>query len=372
MLTKVSTYGFRNLLDQEFYPAAGLNILLGENAQGKTNVLEAIYLLRHARSFRPGGLTDYCRWGQSAFALAAMIQLEGEARQDLRILFENGKRKATVNGNGCATSQGSLRSGMRVCGLFPETVAWLEGTASSQRRYLDQMIVNIDGTYLPLVRAFHHALAQRNALLKVSSYPGWDLAMESWEEKLASLGSRIILTRRFWAAAIQKRVALAGKSWPGDVRVEISYTPSGEDWAGEDQAEELQAGLAAGLRRCRPEEKRYGATLVGPHRDRVRFFNGGVDLKPCGSRGERWLAAILLLVAEVSLCREAGYSPIVLMDEIEAELDNCRAASAALLVEKFECCQVFATSLGKGALWAVCSGKSQVFEVRQGQLRTAA
>ncbi|HLC26664.1 MAG TPA: DNA replication and repair protein RecF [bacterium] len=371
-MKKVSMFGFRNLQDQEFCPAPGLNILQGENAQGKTNVLEAIYLLRHTRSFRPGGLGDYCRWGEISFALGAEILLEGETRQDLRILFENGKRKATVNGNGYTASHGAIKNGMRICGLFPETVAWLEGTASFQRRYLDQMIVSIDGTYLPVVRAFHHALAQRNALLRMPSNPGWDLAMESWEEELASLGSRIILARRSWAAEIQNRVALtAGRNWPG-IRVEISYTANGESWAVEAPASEIQSKLATCLVRSRTEEKRYGATLVGPHRDRVRFLNHGADLKTCGSRGERWLAAILLLVVEVSLCREAGYSPIVLMDEVETELDGCRAADAARLLETFDQCQIFATSLGKGSLWTESPGKNRVFEVRQGLLRTAA
>lgn len=308
MLATLSLRNFRNLdpLDLELGP--GSHLLLGENGAGKTSVLEAIYVLSTTRSFRAAQLADCRRHGEDAFSLSG--EVAGEVRTALEVSWWRGERRRAVNGK-----QGSLIDHLTV----QPVVVWsaadaeaLSGEPRLRRRLLDRGVVSLKPATLAALARYRHALAQkRSALLS----QGADLA--AWDQILAQAAAAVIALRQryFERLAAASAEVLAASGLPL-AAVELAYRPSPAAGA------QGEAAVFEALEKARPEERRRGLALVGPHRDDLEVRLGGHPVRRVASAGERRALGLLLAAAHGRVLEESGRPPVYLLDDADAELSR--------------------------------------------------
>ena len=316
---------FRNYRTLEYTPSPRLNLLIGPNAQGKTNLLEAVAFLLTGRSFRTSRLLEVLHWE------AASTSVTGDARR-----AEGGRalrRSIRRLENGNAQAFGDVCEWARVIAF-----GWqdLEIVKAPRRNFIDGFAGRLYPGHLPGLVRYRQVLARRNHLLTMRD-PSVDEQLGPWDEQLATTGAELIARRRKAAAMLQTELgrvfpALSGARY----KVEIRYrTALGE---ATDTAD-----LLAALRRARRQELRRGVTLVGPHRDDLAIELDGIDVRAFGSRGQQRLVALALRLAEVTPVTEAvGTTPVLLLDDALSELDASTRENVLREIQGAE--QVFLTS----------------------------
>lgn len=339
----LSLRDFRNYQALSFRPTGRLNVLTGRNAQGKTNLLEAVGVLLTGRSFRTSRLAELPAWGAEAAVLAGdLAQREGSrtVRRTLRRLED-----------GAWQSAGDTVPWARVIVFGWQDLAILNGLPAARRTFIDGFAARLYPGHLPALLRYRQILARRNRLLQGRSP---DSRLAPWDEQLAVTGMELVDRRRRAVAALQTELARVYPALAGERhKVEVAYrTALGE-------ATE-PAALMAALERRRPDELRRGLTLVGPHRDDLSIELDGVDARAFGSRGQQRLLALALRLAEVLPVTEAaGTAPVVLLDDALSELDPGVRDNVLREVQSAE--QVFLTSpeplaVSGAARWIVESG----------------
>jgi DNA replication and repair protein RecF len=334
---------FRNYQALSFRPTGRLNLLTGRNAQGKTNLLEAIGVLLTGRSFRTSRLAEVPTWGAEAAVVAGdLAQTEGTrtVRRTLRRLED-----------GTWQSAGDTVPWARVIVFGWQDLAILNGVPAVRRGFIDGFAGRLYPGHLPALLRYRQIVARRNRLLQARSP---EARLAPWDEQLATTGMELIDRRRRAVAALQTELARVYPALAGERhKVEVAYrTALGE-------ATEPAALLAA-LARRRPDELRRGLTLVGPHRDDLGIELDGIDARAFGSRGQQRLLALALRLAEVLPVTEAaGTAPILLLDDALSELDP--AVRDNVLREVHAAEQVFLTSpeplaMSGASRWVVESG----------------
>ena len=338
----LSLTNFRNYTRLELALPARVVLLHGANAQGKTNLLEAIYYLATSRS--PQTVTDreLINWiaDQEEMVPYARLTTEvmraGRSRQ-IEIVLQ---KEPVGGGDPSSEDRMRLRKQIRVdkakrraldlvgqvnVVLFmPQDMALVDGPPSGRRRYLDVALCQVDPAYCRALSRYNRVLAERNALLRQWHERRSDPdELTYWNEQLVDHGATIILRRRDAVAELDRRVARLHQQLSGGVErlclVYESTVPVGE----EDDLDSLGDTYRTELKRQRRQEFDRGVTLVGPHRDEVRFLvNDRIDLGRFGSRGQQRTAVVALKLAEVDWMRQrTGEWPILLLDEVLAELD---------------------------------------------------
>lgn len=344
-LRSLAVRDFRNLarLDLAF-PSEGL-VLIGENGQGKTNLLEAVYYLELLRSGRGARDQDVARFGAPGFYLAASMDTDRE--HEITVGFERATRRKRVRVDGAEPERLSDALGTLPAVMFsPADVELVAGAPSARRRYLDIMLALTSRAYLYALQRYRTALAHRNAALREAARAGGgsagggsaggrghDARIAVWEAPLAEFGAVLVTARRAWvdgAAAHFERLCRAiGEA--GRVTMRYAGTIAAEG--------DARASLAAGLEEKRPLDIRRGVTHVGPHRDDLVIALAGPDgtardLRAFGSAGQQRTAAIALRMLEAqTLCDRRGGAPVFLLDDPFAELDARRSARIMGLLE---------------------------------------
>jgi DNA replication and repair protein RecF len=318
---------FRNFpeLDLEFPPSGAA--VIGPNGSGKTNLVEAIYYLEIFRSFRGAADAQLVRFGEEAFHIRGRF-LDPATGSELEVAagYEGRRRLKRVTVNGVEPERlGDALGRIGAVVFSPSDVSIVSGSPGERRRFLDIVLsLNVAG-YLPALQRYRQTLKQRNALLKDRvSGP----ALEPWTEALIDAGARVMRDRAAWvtdqAAGFARRYGRIG----GEAEARMEYRPSvgGAGGAEADHA----AALRSELERLADRERERGATLRGPHRDDLGFIReddaSGRDLRDFGSGGQQRTAAVSLRLVEAATIRAArGRAPIVLLDDIFAELDPGRS-----------------------------------------------
>ena len=334
---------FRNYQALSYRPTGRLNVLSGRNAQGKTNLLEAIGVLLTGRSFRTSRLGELPAWGAEAALLTGeLIHTEGTrtVRRTVRHLED-----------GTWQSSGDSAAWARVIVFGWQDLAILNGVPAARRSFIDGFAGRLYLGHLPALLRYRQILARRNRLLQART---GEPRLAPWDEQLATTGMELVDRRRRAVAALQTELArvypaLAG----GRHKVEVAYrTTLGE-------ATE-PASLLRALEQRRGDELRRRVTLVGPHRDDLTIELDGIDARAFGSRGQQRLLALALRLAEVLPVTEAaGTAPVLLLDDALSELDPVVRDNVLREIQAAE--QVFLTSpdavLVSGAgRWIVESG----------------
>lgn len=319
-LERLSARDFRNFerLDLEI-PGSGF-VLIGENGQGKTNLLESIYYLQVLRSVRGARDQDLVRFGARAFHLSSSIS--GAATHELSVGFETIGRKKKVTRDGAVASRLSEAFGSLPSVMFsPRDIQLVAGGPGERRRYLDLVLALSSRRYLAALQSYRAALARRNAALKEAARGGDENAVAVWEPALAEHGAVLVCDRASWVSErTGEYTSLASAiGEPGESR--MSYVSAAA------KATDARSALAEAFSRHRRHDIRRGVTHSGPHRDDLALSLDGRDLRLFGSAGQQRTAAIALRMLERATLREArGASPVLLLDDPFAELDVRRSS----------------------------------------------
>ncbi|MCK6526645.1 DNA replication and repair protein RecF [Myxococcota bacterium] len=317
------------LVDFRTYPRldlaldGDLHVFHGENGSGKTNVLEAIFLLATLKSFRGARNRELIRHG------AARSRIEGEVsrgglRRTYQVTVEGaaGKR-ARIDGKD-PRGLSDYFSGLKAVSFTPDDVAAVTGPPLGRRGLVDRGVFDLDPDYLRLVRAYAQALAQRTELLRAQR-PADPAELGVWTDRLADLGGRILerrlsFLRRFTPRFRALHAEITGRP---EGAVQLVYRPSVKlPVDGSQGAASLIPALAAGFAARKEEERRRRQTLIGPHRDDLAILLGGTDLRAYGSRGQVRAAALALKLAQLLTIREElAVRPLFLLDDLGSELD---------------------------------------------------
>jgi DNA replication and repair protein RecF len=345
---------FRNYtrLDADFAP--GFHLLLGDNAQGKTNILEAIYLMATLRSFRGVGGAQMIRHGQKGYFVSGKVVGQGE--HEIKIYWSARERNLTLDGRTVKTLSDFLGT-LRTVVFCTEDLLLVRGTARVRRRFLDLLLSQTQPGYLPLLQRYMIAVRSRNALLK--QHPGDEATLDSFSRGLVKLGEEIIRRRRELVPKFSPLARLAYRRISHDAEdLRLEYQPS------------VKKDFAVELAQSRARERTYRTTLVGPHRDELQLLLNDKSAAQFGSEGQKRTLAIALKMAQAEyLTGIHGSAPVLLIDDVMGELDAKRRGGFLPLLEQARKTsgQVFMTATEEN--WPRELGKDlKRWEIKQGAL----
>jgi DNA replication and repair protein RecF len=396
---------FRNYtrLDADFAP--GFHLLLGDNAQGKTNILEAVYLMATLRSFRGVGGAQMIRHGQKGYFVGGSVvggtipsislaspkggegrgeeaeisqitnpspqpspRLSGEretkilashSEREVKIYWSARERKLALDGQP-VKRLGDYLGVLRTVVFCTEDLQLVKGAARARRRFLDLLLAQTQPAYLPLLQRYMRAVRARNALLKHSRPGGTDEAtLDSFSRELVELGGQLIRMRTELAPKFSPLARLAYRRISNDAEeLRIEYQPN------------VKKDFAVELAQSRSRERTYRSTLVGPHRDDLRLLLNEKSAAQFGSEGQKRTLAIALKMAQAEyLAGIHGSAPVLLIDDVMGELDVKRRSGFLPLLEQARKTsgQVFMTATEEN--WPSELGKDlQRWEVKTGAL----
>lgn len=336
-LNKIYLLSFRNLEKIELTPAHRFNIFHGKNAQGKTNLLESIFLLGTMKSFKMAKNSEIVRWGSDQSLIKGWVERDGVTREIALFIDKQGKKVKLDRKS--VTKVDEFFGNLNVVVFTPEEINMVRGVPDLRRKYLDRAVFSRDVTYLHAYHDYCKILKNRNILLKSGEKSGLDV----WTEKLAEYGRKVINKRLDYLHEIQE---LLGKFY-SDISgteevVEIKYRPHLMDmW---NYEKDNCGALCEALAKSAAEEQRRGTTLVGPHRDDIDFVLNGRALKQFGSQGQQRSYVLALKMAEIDCLHQKFDSPpILLLDDMTSELDQDRNRNLMEFLKKKEM-QVFITT----------------------------
>ena len=365
---------FRGYADCDVALEPGVNVLVGPNGQGKTNLAEALVYAATLESHRVATDAPLVRAGADrAVVRVAVVRGGREALIELEI---NPGRANRARINRSAVPRPREVLGLLRTVLFaPEDLALVKGDPDGRRRFLDQLLVAQQPRYAGTRADYERVLRQRNTLLRTAAAarragPGGDYAtLGVWDEHLARHGADLLAGRLGLLADLAPHAAEAYASVaPGGGPLRLAYRHSlGERPLGGLTRDELAAELLATLERLRPQEIERGQSLAGPHRDDMVVTLGDLPARGYASHGESWSAALALRLGSYALLRAGGDDPVLVLDDVFAELDTDRRAALSALVAGAE--QVVVTAAVAGDVPASLEGAH--FTVRSGTVQRA-
>ena len=338
---------FRNYDTLRLEPGRALTVLVGPNAVGKTNVIEALQLVTSTLSFRRPKWEDLVRW-DAGEARVSLFARRGNRRLDTALdITTEGKRVYTVNGQ-------VRRKLSDVTGLLPSVVFtpddldMVKGPSEKRRSSIDDLGEQISATYGSLRRDYARVVRQRNALLK-EGVPG--AQAEVWDEQLVTLGSRLVSHRERLLARVMSAASAAYDDMAGGEPLTWSYSDRCGLPDGREQGQLSQQDAALALRQALKErgedERRRLVTLVGPHRDDIVFYVGGREARTYASQGQQRTVALAWKLAEVQVVHDVlRRRPVLLLDDVMSELDADRRAALSSLVTADTQTFITTTNLG--------------------------
>jgi DNA replication and repair protein RecF len=310
---------FRNYprLDVDFAP--GFHLLLGDNAQGKTNILEAVYLMATLRSFRGVGGAQMIRHGAKGYFVGGNVVGQGD--HAVKIYWSARERKLALDGQPVkklADYFGVLRTVV----FCTEDLQLVKGPARARRRFMDLLLAQTQPGYLALLQRYMSAVRSRNALLKQRTLD--EPSLESFSAGLVKLGNDIIRARRELAPKFSPLARLAYRRIANDAEeLRIEYQPS------------VKNDFAVELAQSRARERAFRATLVGPHRDDLQLLQNERSAAHFGSEGQKRTLAMALKMAQAEfLAGLHGSPPVLLIDDVMGELDVKRRSGFLPLLEQ--------------------------------------
>lgn len=320
---------FRNLSRIDLVPNPRFNIFSGANGQGKTNLLEALFMLSAVKSFRPQTNAELIEFGGKSASLEASVDRGGQERVVKIDVGERGK-KVSLNNNPIRNLSDFFGT-LNVVMFGPDDISLMRGSPSGRRRFIDRAIFNAQPAYATDSMHYEEVLKQRNALLK--SPGGGDRNLLSvYDEQLIQYGASLIYRRHQYLTDFKPVFEATFQDiFDADFEAHISYALN---WHEGELADpdttlsdrlKIEGLLADALERTRYEERDRGHTLVGPHRDDLHATLNGRDLKAFASQGQHRAFVLAMKIAEISHLEERyNFAPILLLDDVSSELDRER------------------------------------------------
>jgi DNA replication and repair protein RecF len=345
ILTRLSLSNVRNYTALEFAPAVGLNVLTGANAQGKSNLLEAIALLGTGKSFRTTRESEVVTTGMPTAAIAGEALVgAGKIRLSCTIAVGSTGTRKRYNVNGRNVRYATYLGKLRVVTFVPAHLQLVSGPPSLRRSLINTALAQESSGYYAALAAYGKHLAQKSALLR-GVVASDETLLATYNERLVETGTRLILARRAFVSALDERARAVHYGWVGDAdgALELVYASNVPvDVPTEDA---VAAAFSGRLRAQADAEAQRKVCLVGPHRDDIEFRLGGRALAAFGSQGQQRTAVLALKVAEYgTLEARGGEAPILLLDDVLSELDHDRQRAFLRGVASVE--QAFITTTG--------------------------
>lgn len=373
---------FRNYLDQRVDFSAPKTILVGNNAQGKSNLLEAVELLATLRSHRASRDRDLVLEGEPIGQIAASLERDTGPIDLTLTLRSNGRRTVALNSE-------PLRRQLDFLGVLNAVefssldLDLVRGGPEKRRAWLDALLTQLEPIYAHILQQYNHILRQRNALLKQRQQRTTETSLftptseateaveepetlELWNAQLAAAGSRVIRRR----ARVLERLAPLAEQWHQEISgsteaLQVRYAPNVA--LTEDDPAQVQQAFLEKIQQRAIAEQHQGTTLVGPHRDEVEFTINQTPARQYGSQGQQRTLVLALKLAELKLIEEVvGEPPLLLLDDVLAELDlNRQNQLLDAIQDRF---QTLITTTHLGSFDAQWLNSSQILAVRAGQI----
>jgi len=314
-IRSIELKNFRNYENLEISFDEGTNILFGDNAQGKTNILEAAYMSGTTKSHKGSRDREMIRFGEEEAHLKTVVVRGGrEYRIDMHLKKNRAK--------GIAIDKIPIKKASELFGILnivffsPEDLNIIKNGPAERRRFLDSELCQLDRIYLADLTNYNKILAQRNKLLKDMIYrPGLSDTLPVWDMQLIETGKKIIRRRKQFVDELREIVSdIHYRISGGKEELFLKYEPNIDDIFFEDE-----------LSRAKEKDKKLCQTSVGPHRDDLLFSIGDVDIRKYGSQGQQRTSALSLKLAEIELVRKSiSDTPVLLLDDVLSELDSSR------------------------------------------------
>lgn len=358
--------GYRNLQEGGFSPSDGINVIYGKNANGKTNLLEAMWLFTGGRSFRGSRDSDLCAIGGDSAQLCMRFFSE-DREQKAEITVRNGRRSAVLNGV-------EKRSASALVGKFcavifsPDHLSLVKEGPVFRRNFLDGALCQLRPAYARLLGQYNRTLSQRNALLKDIPRHGELMdTLEIWDDRLAALGASIMAERLAYtekisgfASGVYAEISQEEQPLSVSYQTQIQADPGA-------QAQELARLLFERLSKSHRADVAAGFTTIGPHRDDLELELGGKSARVFGSQGQQRSVVLSLKLAEAQMISDrTGERPVIFLDDVMSELD---AQRQDYLLNRLEEKQVFITCCDPDSVKRLRSGR--LFEMKDGVLHAA-
>ncbi len=327
IIESIELQDYRNYEHLVLELGSGTNILYGKNAQGKTNVLEAMYICSSARSHRGSRDRELIRFGEDEAHIKMMLRKNNvPVRIDIHLRKNRSKGIAL---NGVPIKRASELYGVVNEVFFsPEDLNIIKNGPSERRRFTDMELCQINPYYVHALSSYNRSLMQRNRLLKdIPFHPEYEDTLDVWDAQLVANGREIIKCRQEFTDSLNSIISpIHLKLTGGKENIRLEYDP-------DTTAQELEDVMRSG----READERQRTTLRGPHRDDIGFFIGDEDLRKYGSQGQQRTAALSLKLAEIELVKSIIHdTPILLLDDVLSELDADRQTALLSAIDDIQ------------------------------------
>ncbi len=315
-VSELSVVNFRNYKRQTVCLGEGLNFVVGNNAQGKTNLLEAVYLCSVGKSARTPRDKELINFGADRALIKLTVVKSCETDKVEIALNCDSPKKITVNGMPISR-MGELMGVVGTVFFSPDEMRIVKESPFDRRRFMDIALCQMSRTYFYLLTRYNKTLMQRNKLLKSGES---DDALDVWDMQLVECGARIIKTRRGFIDSLNGVIGdCHNYLTDGKERLVLGY----ESIEG-SSVEEIKEAFSKRLQNERSKDKLRGYTHSGAHKDDISFMIGDMDIRAFGSQGQQRTASLSLKLAEAELVAQKGETPVLLLDDVLNELDICR------------------------------------------------
>ena len=360
LLESIEAHNFRNL-GGEIHWGEGLNVISGENGQGKTNWLEAIYLLATSKSFRTQRPQEAIRFGDNLSVVRGRVARAQDVHRDLQVTLQGSSKTLSLNGK--RESVASYLSQLHVVPFTADELEVVRGGPDARRRFLDRGVVSLHHSYVQTLADYQRVIKQKNRLLQDISALETNIEnarelIEPWNEQIINLGATIHRARRDYVERLGQ--SLQQRLFERE-EITIRYVSALE---GKGDLEDYEGLIKERLRLRLNAEISSGYSLIGPHRDDLEILFDGRDIRTYGSSGQQRSALILLDLAAISVYYSwHNEYPLFLMDDVDAELDKKRIGHLLEYLEGRT--QTFVTT-SKNDLIKGFAARAKLVEVRDG------
>lgn len=365
-ISNLKLINFRNYNDLEIDIHNNLNIFIGNNAQGKTNILESLYLMGFGKSFRTNKDKDLIKMEREI----AYIKVQAEKRYgDISIemrLWNNKKKEIKING-GSISKLSEILGNINIVIFSPEDLKLIKEGPSERRKFIDREISHINKRYYHNIISYNRVLYQRNNLLKkIDRNKSLINTIDIWNDKLIQFGTEVILKRREFINRINSLSRLMHrKITDGRENLEVKYQ-SNIKIEDKDDYEKISKKFKLKLEKTQEKDIERGYTISGPHKDDLGLYINNIDIRNFGSQGQQRTAALSLKLSEIEIIKgEIGEYPILLLDDVMSELDINRQK---FLIKSLKNVQTFITITEIPELMAPLVKDAYIFNISNGKV----
>jgi DNA replication and repair protein RecF len=360
LLESLEAHCFRNLSGKVSW-GAGLNIIYGDNGQGKTNWLEAIYLLATSKSFRTQKPQEAVRFDEELAVVRGRVARSEEVQRDLQVAIQNNTKTLSINGK--RESVARYLGQLHVIAFTADELEVVRGAPEARRKFLDRGVVSMHHAYVQTLSDYQRVIRQKNRLLQDAAEAELSAAelaarLSPWNEQLVALSAAIHRARVDYVERVN---AVLERRLFGREEVTVRYVSSLE---GKGDLSDYETLIAERLQFRLQAEMSAGYSLIGPHRDELEVLFDGRDIRSFGSSGQQRSALIILDLAAISVYHSwHSEYPVFLLDDVDAELDRKRINQLLEYLEGRT--QTFVTT-SKENLVEQYAARAEIFEVRDG------